>query len=102
MKVVQLPQLREISPLGDLFSHQQPCSIRARMGQELTSLPILADTCSNTTLIDKNLFYKLFPKTKVSTYTRTRVTGVGSKNTQGFALVPIDLELADPAAHSAE
>lgn len=95
---VSLDQQTCIDNDGRSFVKQQPYAVHGRLGMDPSSAEvraILTDTCSDTSLIDSQLFYLNYPDTPVHTYTRTRLSGIGHKNTQGFAVVPVHLEMTD-------
>ncbi|RPA74702.1 hypothetical protein BJ508DRAFT_332773 [Ascobolus immersus RN42] len=93
-EVVILPSRRKIDPNGRSFMRFTPCAVRSRLGfDHCTVRNVLTDTCSDSSLIDAKLFYSVYPNAKVHTYMRSRIAGIGSKNTQGFAIVPLQLEM---------
>lgn len=54
----------------------------------------LTDPCSNTGIIDADIFREKYPNSKIFP-SNTKVTGVGTKTTLGFSVIPIWIDAVD-------
>lgn len=80
------------TPTGDgrEYMKSTPLSSVARMGSEDgPTMTVLNDTCSNTSLMDRQTFKKFYPHAIINTSVRIDISGIGSAKSIGYSTVPI-------------